>query len=97
MMRFDAVRFMDAAFGGIKGLRDTLEAHQIASPSVDTLRKWRERGQIPAAWLPILLYVLEEDTGGPVSIGPFIRGKQKTCKSLNAKPLSTGTPLSVFD
>ena len=69
---FDHKRFLDDQFGSPDGVIGTLGAYKIAHPSRDTVRKWFERGGIPALWLPMLLCVLEIENGQPVRLANYL-------------------------
>ena len=45
----------------------------IEVPAKDTLRKWFERGTIPGEWWPVVLAMLELESGKPVSVVEYLR------------------------
>lgn len=69
---FDSVRFLEENFNNADGIVGLLHAYRLDAPQRDTARKWFERGDIPAKWLPLLICVLEIDSGEPVRLAQYL-------------------------
>jgi hypothetical protein len=51
-------------------------------PAKDTLRKWFERGSIPGDWWPVVLALLEMESGKPVSLLGYLVREQNNADSI---------------
>ncbi|MFA5897848.1 MAG: hypothetical protein WC829_01915 [Hyphomicrobium sp.] len=69
---FDSHKFLTSTFGSADQIVGLLTAYSIAAPPKDTVRKWFERSGVPAAWLPVLLVVLEMEHGSPVKLVTYM-------------------------
>lgn len=70
---FDTVRFLTEKFDTPNNLHRLLVAYRFAPPSISAVGKWWLREQVPAAWLPILLLILEMENGKVISITDYVR------------------------
>lgn len=69
---FDHIRFLNEKFTNPDGVIGLLSLYRLGYPKRDTIRKWFERGGIPSDWLPLLIAVLELDSGEPVRLAPYL-------------------------
>lgn len=97
MLHFDAKKFLKESFGTEDNLRNRLVEHGFEPPNSEALRKWGQRNQIPAAWLPRLLYVLAKDTNQLAGILPYMIRSESTCRTVHKKRDFSGTRPSVFE
>lgn len=65
---FDCLRFLDDHFGNADAVIGLANQFNVDVPAKDTLRKWFERGSIPADWWPVVLALLEMEGGKPISV-----------------------------
>lgn len=65
---FNAKNFLVEAFQTPTALVAFLRAYGVSPPQLDAVKKWFQRGTIPGEWLPVLLAVLELDSGHPISV-----------------------------
>lgn len=73
-MRFAASRFLTDRFQtatGVVRLFDSYRAGRLAEASV---QKWFTRNSIPSRLLPVMLALLELETGKPVSLTKYLDG-----------------------
>lgn len=74
---FDTGRFLRDSFGSAAGLSAFLSSYGLTSPSAAAIQKWFQRETIPSEWLPALLVYMELDQGRPISLTPYIVGRQR--------------------
>ncbi len=74
---FNAKAFLTEAFKTPTALVAFLRAYGVNPPQLDAAKKWFQRGTIPGEWLPVLLSVLELDSGRPVSTQKYLNGENK--------------------
>lgn len=96
MSRLDAKRLLDR-FRNAGELRRAFEALGMEPPEAGTVRQWRLRGQISAAWLPRVLSVLEADTGQPVTISDYMEDSECPVSPSKAKSKPTGELPGIYD
>lgn len=70
---FTGARFIADKFGCSGYVRQLVGAYGFDTPSEAAVKKWVVRGAIPGEWLPVLIGVLELETGQPVSLLPYLR------------------------
>ncbi len=69
---FDAHRFLTVYFHTPTGLVSFLRAYSAPLPAEEAVRKWFQRGTVPAEWFAVLLAYLEIDRGAPVRVAEFL-------------------------
>lgn len=75
-MHFDHEAFLRRHFRTPLELQSLVRLYAPgATPPIETVRKWFFRGSVPGGWLALLLIVIEFETGKPVSLKPFYRGR----------------------
>jgi hypothetical protein len=72
---FDAQQFLTVNFKTPTGLVSFLRAYGANLPADEAVRKWFQRGAVPAEWFAVLLAYLEIDRGTPVSVIDYLRVK----------------------
>lgn len=72
---FDTARFLRDKFDTSANLHRLLTAYRFNPPSLAAVGKWWLREQVPAAWFPILLVILELEGGKVISITDYVRRK----------------------
>jgi hypothetical protein len=70
---FDTARFLKDKFRDPHGVVGFMTTYGVAPPPTDTVRKWFARDTVPADWLPVLLVLIEIDTGAPVSLAEYLK------------------------
>jgi hypothetical protein len=95
---FTANQFLDNEVGpGVQPVLALYQSAGLESPAYDTVRKWRERDSMPAAWFAKTLYALEVVGGrGPMSLKKYF-AEVGADQCLNQKRCISGLPPSVFD
>ncbi|WP_422236968.1 hypothetical protein [Methylorubrum rhodinum] len=69
---FDTARFLREQFDNPADIPRLVSAYGFAPPSEQAVGKWVVRKQVSAAWLPIILAVIELEHGAPVSMLRYI-------------------------
>ena len=96
MSNFTANQFLDDVVGpGIQPVLALFENTGLDGPAYDTVRKWRARDSMPAAWLAKVLLALELAEGEPLSLAAYFETETALCSK--KKPSSSGSRPSVFD
>ena len=92
---FTTNHFLDREVGpGVQPVLALFQSARLEGPNGDTVRKWRERNSMPAAWLAKILLALEITEGRSVSMAAYFNEGQ-SC--LNEKHSCSGLQPSVFD
>ena len=73
MLQFDTGIFLRSHFETPATLVEWYMVAQVEPPNISAVEKWFQRGRIPGNHLAVLLYLLEESSGQPVSLRRFIR------------------------
>lgn len=76
MAMFRTRDFLVDHFQTAQRLVATLYAHKIDAPRETAVEKWFLRGSVPGSWLPILIAVLEDEHGEPISIKTYVGGER---------------------
>jgi hypothetical protein len=97
MLSFDAARFLTHHFRDSSDIQDAVRECDVEPPSLEQIRKWRERNSIPADWLTILAFILEARTGRPVSLSYFMVVPCPTSPQPSSKSAVTGERATIFD
>lgn len=71
-MRFAAKRFLTDKVGDPAMVLALFSAYGLDAPQIEAVRKWYQRDSISVEWFPLLLVVMEINTGKPVSLKDFI-------------------------
>lgn len=75
---FSVKKFLEDNFQDVDGVLGLLAKHtQIELPNRETARRWFQRNSIPGDWAFMLLFALEQESGQPVAIAPYI-GEENT-------------------
>jgi hypothetical protein len=98
MTDFDAVAFLKDKFPDSQTLRETVRYHGFEPPSLEQIRNWRRRDNIPTPWLVCLLAVLEKHWGIPTTITPYLRRIEcHESPTSRIKSSSSGISATIFD
>ena len=68
---FNVHQFLEENFATPDNVKGACAEQNIDTPARDTVRKWFERGSVPAAWLGTLIVVLEKRSGKPASLRKY--------------------------
>jgi hypothetical protein len=71
-MRFDTAAFLADNFPTPAHVISALDTFGCRLPTEHAVRKWFDRNQIPAAYLPLLLAIVEQSRGG-LRVGQYMR------------------------
>lgn len=72
---FEAKRFLRERFQTVGGVVAHCRAAGVEPPNEEQVQKWFQRNSIPSDWLAKLLSLLEVESGGPVSLAPYMEGE----------------------
>lgn len=75
---FDAERFLRERFTNPDGVIGLFHAYGMEYPNKEAVRKWFERSSISGEWFPLLLALLELDTGEPVRLAQYLTVGRKS-------------------
>lgn len=89
-MAFNTEQFMEDNLVNADALVGLANHLNVNVPAKDTLRKWFERGTIPGEWWPVVLAMLELESGSPVSVVAYLRGNAGSAGS-------AGNVANIFD
>lgn len=68
---FDPTAFLETHFSGPDGVLSLIGKYFNLSPQRAAVVKWFTRGSIPGEWWPVLFYVIEQENGEPLPMGPY--------------------------
>lgn len=74
---FDATTFLADHFRTPEALAWVAKKYDLDLPARDTIRKWYARGAIPAEWLPVMLMLVELESGNATSILPYMNRQDR--------------------
>lgn len=69
----DQTSFLELHFDTPDGVLGLLGKYMTYPPKRPAVVKWFTRGSVPGEWWPILLYVIEQENGEPLSMGPYFK------------------------
>jgi len=69
---FDTQRFLNDQIGEPTKMEPLFRAYGMEAPRFEAVRKWYQRGSIPADWFVLILCVIELDKGEPVRLAPYV-------------------------
>lgn len=72
--RFDYAGFLADYCGDVDGVLGLLTEYYETGPTREAVRKWFTRSGVPAHWFPLILTVLERNSGAPVSVMAYVGG-----------------------
>lgn len=73
---FSVKKFLEDNFQDVNGVLGLLAKHtQTELPNRETAKRWFQRNSIPGDWAFLLLFALEQESGKPVAIAPYISGE----------------------
>jgi hypothetical protein len=72
LVTFDTKKLLRESFGNPTGLVAFVTAYGVQSLSAPTVEKWFQRGRVPSEWLPLLLALLELDSGMPIRLACYL-------------------------
>lgn len=70
---FDFGKFLEEKFQSPIRLTRFMAAYGGLTPDVGAVRKWFQRGAIPAEWFPVILAFLEIEEGAPIRLARYLR------------------------
>ncbi len=70
---FDTARFLSERWENHDALLAFLQRYGVDTISRAALFKWYRRSSIPSDWLPVLLALIEIDTGQAVSLISYLK------------------------
>lgn len=70
MFRYKA--FLTDQLGSRDKVLGLFSAYRLPGPAAAAVEKWFSRERIPSEWLPVILAILELETGKPVRLSSYL-------------------------